>query len=149
MTDRFTAAGIAHAPTDHPGILDWVRDVAELTHPDRVVFCDGSRAEWDRLTGQLVDRGTFVPLPAKPNSFWCVSDPDDVFDAIICLMQNGDEIGDRLVRLGDNVAVDDLAIFHGDLPGDMQPTVGLDGASKRQRLAACSGLASPITLDGH
>ncbi|MET8878761.1 phosphoenolpyruvate carboxykinase, partial [Nocardia sp. NPDC004604] len=66
------------APTDHPGITAWVGEVAELTAPDRVVWCDGSRKEWDRLTAELVEKGTFVPLEGKPNSFWCVSDPEDV-----------------------------------------------------------------------
>ncbi|MEC3953598.1 phosphoenolpyruvate carboxykinase (GTP) [Nocardia sp. CDC153] len=79
MPERPVAAvGTVSAPTDHPGILAWVTEVAELTAPERIVFCDGSRDEWDRLTAELVARGTFVPLPAKPNSFWCVSDPDDV-----------------------------------------------------------------------
>ncbi|MEV6220435.1 phosphoenolpyruvate carboxykinase (GTP) [Nocardia fluminea] len=70
------------APTtvsiDHPGILAWVDEIAELTAPDSVVWCDGSRAEWDRLTDELVEKGTFVRLTGKSNSFWCVSDPDDV-----------------------------------------------------------------------
>ena len=35
-------------------------------------------AEWDRLTDLLVDKGTFVRLDRKPNSFRCVSDPEDV-----------------------------------------------------------------------
>ncbi len=64
--------------TDHPAILAWVDEIAELTAPDRVVWCDGSPAEWDRLTDELVEKGTFVRLTGKPNSFWCVSDPDDV-----------------------------------------------------------------------
>ncbi|WP_063003537.1 phosphoenolpyruvate carboxykinase (GTP) [Nocardia salmonicida] len=64
--------------TDHPAILTWVDEIAELTAPDRVVWCDGSPAEWDRLTDELVEKGTFVRLTGKPNSFWCVSDPDDV-----------------------------------------------------------------------
>jgi phosphoenolpyruvate carboxykinase (GTP) len=44
------------------------------------VWCDGSDAEWDRLTSELVEAGTFVRLNAskKPNSFWCASDPTDV-----------------------------------------------------------------------
>ncbi|MFI5783859.1 phosphoenolpyruvate carboxykinase (GTP) [Nocardia sp. NPDC051570] len=79
MTDLSTCApGTGLTPTDHAGILTWVAEVAELTAPARIVFCDGSRAEWHRLTGALVDKGTFVPLEAKPNSFWCVSDPEDV-----------------------------------------------------------------------
>ncbi|WP_328659880.1 phosphoenolpyruvate carboxykinase (GTP) [Nocardia salmonicida] len=64
--------------TDHPAILAWVDEIAELTAPDRVVWCDGSPSEWDRLTDELVEKGTFVRLTGKPNSFWCVSDPDDV-----------------------------------------------------------------------
>lgn len=78
MTDHPGTAATMEAPTDHEGMLAWVAEIAELTAPDRIVFCDGSRAEWDRLTGLLVEKGTFVPLEAKPNSFWCVSDPDDV-----------------------------------------------------------------------
>ncbi|WP_280236640.1 phosphoenolpyruvate carboxykinase (GTP) [Nocardia cyriacigeorgica] len=72
MTDR------SDTPTSHTAIESWVREVAELTSPDRIVWCDGSAQEWDRLTQQLVAKGTFVALKAKPNSFWCVSDPDDV-----------------------------------------------------------------------
>ncbi|WP_433566266.1 phosphoenolpyruvate carboxykinase (GTP) [Nocardia sp. CA-151230] len=79
MLERPTATvATASAPTDHPGILAWVAEVADLTTPERIVYCDGSRDEWDRLTAELVANGTFVPLQAKPNSFWCVSDPDDV-----------------------------------------------------------------------
>ncbi len=78
-TDLSTRApSIVVTPTDHAGVLAWVAEIAELTAPDRVVFCDGSRNEWDRLTAALVDKGTFVALKAKPNSFWCVSDPEDV-----------------------------------------------------------------------
>ncbi|WP_336083048.1 phosphoenolpyruvate carboxykinase (GTP) [Nocardia sp. SSK8] len=74
-----TASSVpATVPTDHPGVLRWVDEIAELTTPDRVVWCDGSPAEWDRLTTDLVDKGTFVRLDGKPNSFWCVSDPEDV-----------------------------------------------------------------------
>ncbi|MFF2087219.1 phosphoenolpyruvate carboxykinase (GTP) [Nocardia sp. NPDC058176] len=65
-------------PTAHPAILAWVDEIADLTAPERIVWCDGSPEEWDRLTGELVEKGTFVRLDGKPNSFWCVSDPDDV-----------------------------------------------------------------------
>ena len=68
------------APTDHAELLAWVAEVAELTQPDRVVFADGSDAEWDQLTGELVESGTFVKLneAKKPNSFLAQSDPKDV-----------------------------------------------------------------------
>ena len=67
-------------PTRHAELLAWVQEVAALTTPDRVVFTDGSAAEWDRLTAQLVDAGTFTRLNAdkKPNSFIGNSDPSDV-----------------------------------------------------------------------
>ncbi|MGH3915478.1 MAG: phosphoenolpyruvate carboxykinase (GTP) [Pseudonocardiaceae bacterium] len=73
-----TIPGLDDAPTSHSGLLDWVRDVAELTTPDRIVWCDGSEDEWDRLTTQLVEAGTLTRLNRKPNSFWAVSDPSDV-----------------------------------------------------------------------
>ncbi len=73
-----TVPGLEQAPTDHARLLAWVREVAELTTPDDVVWVDGSESEWNRLTAKLVGAGTFVPLRDKPNSFWAASDPDDV-----------------------------------------------------------------------
>ncbi len=73
-----TIPGLDKAPTNHAGLLSWVRDVADLTCPDEVVWADGTEAEWTRLTGKLVDAGTFVPLKKKQNSFWAASDPTDV-----------------------------------------------------------------------
>ena len=70
--------GVDTAPTTHQRLLSWVREVAELTTPDRVVWADGSDEEWSRLTDLLVDAGTFTRLAKKPNSFWCASDPNDV-----------------------------------------------------------------------
>jgi phosphoenolpyruvate carboxykinase (GTP) len=70
--------GLAAAPTTHPQVVSWVAEVADLAAPAEVVWCDGSRAEWDLLTTRLVNTGTFVRLKGKPNSFWCASDPEDV-----------------------------------------------------------------------
>jgi phosphoenolpyruvate carboxykinase (GTP) len=70
--------GVDSAPTTHERLLSWVREVAELTTPDRVVWVDGSDEEWTRLTDELVEAGTFTRLAKKPNSFWAASDPDDV-----------------------------------------------------------------------
>ena len=66
--------------TSLPELAAWVRQIAELTKPDAVVWCDGSQEEWDRLTALLVENGTFTRLnpELRPNSFWCVSDPRDV-----------------------------------------------------------------------
>jgi phosphoenolpyruvate carboxykinase (GTP) len=74
-----TAAAL-DAPTTHPGLLSWVAEVAELTQPDQVVWCDGSDEEWERLTATLVESGALVRLDEskKPNSFWARTDPSDV-----------------------------------------------------------------------
>ena len=68
------------APTDHAELLAWIAEVAALTQPDRVVFADGSEAEWNRLTAEMVEAGTFVKLNEDklPNSFLAQSDPKDV-----------------------------------------------------------------------
>ncbi|BBX85706.1 phosphoenolpyruvate carboxykinase (GTP) [Mycolicibacterium aubagnense] len=75
-----TIPGLDAAPTNHAGLLAWVREVAELTQPDRVMFADGSAEEYDRLAAQLVEAGTFQKLneEKQPNSYLALSDPSDV-----------------------------------------------------------------------
>jgi phosphoenolpyruvate carboxykinase (GTP) len=72
--------GLESPPTRHARLIAWVREIAALTQPDRVYWCDGSDAEWERLTGELIEAGTLKRLnPEKrPNSFYAASDPKDV-----------------------------------------------------------------------
>jgi phosphoenolpyruvate carboxykinase (GTP) len=67
-------------PTQHKKLISWVEEIARLTTPDRIHWCDGSDQEYDDLCQLLVDHGTFTRLsPTKrPNSYYATSDPSDV-----------------------------------------------------------------------
>jgi phosphoenolpyruvate carboxykinase (GTP) len=68
------------APTTHAKLRAWVDEIAELTQPDSIHWCDGSAEEYDMLCQQLLDAGTFERLDEakRPNSYLARSDPDDV-----------------------------------------------------------------------
>jgi phosphoenolpyruvate carboxykinase (GTP) len=68
------------APTKNERLLAWVQDVAAMTEPDAIHWCDGSAEEYDRLCAQLVEAGTFERLSEakRPNSYLALSDPGDV-----------------------------------------------------------------------
>ena len=64
----------------HRKLRDWVAKMVRLTRPDRVVWCDGSQSEYDRMCAELVAGGTFVKLNEKlrPGSYLARSSPTDV-----------------------------------------------------------------------
>lgn len=68
----------ALAKLKHPELAAWVAEIAELTQPASLYIADGSEAEWKTITDHLVERGTFVRLTKRKNSFWAASDPSDV-----------------------------------------------------------------------
>ncbi len=66
--------------TKNQKVLDWVKEIETMCTPDQVVWCDGSKNEYDRLMQQMVDAGMAKKLDEKkrPNCFAFNSDPSDV-----------------------------------------------------------------------
>jgi phosphoenolpyruvate carboxykinase (GTP) len=69
-----------NVPTKNAKLISWVEEVAALTQPESIHWCDGSAEEYDELCQQLVDGGTFEKLSdaKRPNSYIARSDPGDV-----------------------------------------------------------------------
>ena len=75
-----TDSATAPAWVRHQGLRKWVLEMALLAKPERIVWCDGSQGEYDRLCGELVRAGTFIKLSEtlRPGSYLARSHPNDV-----------------------------------------------------------------------
>lgn len=75
-----SARPIATEGSQLDALNQWVMEVARLTEPASIQWCDGSDSEYDELIEQMQSDGTLLPLNADthPNSWLHRSDPDDV-----------------------------------------------------------------------
>jgi len=71
---------LASLPEISRNVATWVAEVAALTRPERIHWCDGSEAEAAALRAALVARGELQPLNPDtfPRCYLYRSDPTDV-----------------------------------------------------------------------
>ena len=75
------SSALATVPrTSHTRLVAWVEEIAALTQPSEIHWCDGFREEYELLAQRLVEAGTFERLSEakRPNSYLALSDPEDV-----------------------------------------------------------------------
>lgn len=72
--------GIGDSKPSHQAVLDWVQEVARLTEPENIFWCDGSEKENDWLLGEAQRQGVVIKLneEKKPGSYLHRSNPNDV-----------------------------------------------------------------------
>jgi len=66
--------------TTNRALSDWVDEVARLTQPERIQWCDGSEEEYQGLIKEMLDDGTLIELNQEtyPGCYLHRSDPSDV-----------------------------------------------------------------------
>jgi len=111
------------APTKNEKLLAWIEEVAALTQPDAIHWCDGSAEEYDELARGLVEAGTFQRLAdaKRPNSYLAWSDPGDVARVedrtFICSREEIDAGPTNNWRDPDHMRAELAELFRGSMQG--------------------------------
>ena len=109
--------------TNNKKLLEWVEEMAGMCQPDQVVWCDGSKEEYDELAGILVKNGTYVKLneEKRPNSYWAISDPADVARVedrtFVCTKNEEDAGPNNNWRDPEEMKVEMTALYTGSMKG--------------------------------
>ena len=76
----FPPKGIGDAKPSNKAVLDWVHEIATLTQPENIFWCDGSERENEFLIAESLKQNVLIELNEKkvPRSYLHRSSPNDV-----------------------------------------------------------------------